>query len=333
MLKIRKKEKTDHCLNCNYPLPGEYDFCPCCGQKNINNNPTFLELLTDFFQNYFSLDSKLGRSIKPFFLKPGFLTNRFNAGQRVNYVNPVRLYLIISFFYFFVIGILINKIDAEASRDEEAIINEINDEPPRQLAKMDSLLEDEPGFELNIDTGEDDSRLKKLIKYAEVDSISDEAFLDSLDIEVHGTKSMEKRVVTQFRRAMSNPELLKASIAKNLPVMMFILLPIFALILKLMYVRRKLLYIRHLVHSLHLHSFAFLVFGLTIIVLNSISNSSWVSSISILMVVAYTFFSFKNVYKQSIGKTLLKLIILGVSYFFLLLIFIVSELFLTFLYF
>ena len=332
MLKIRKKEKTDCCLNCSYPLPGEYNFCPRCGQKNINNNPTFGELVTDFFQNYFSLDSKLGRSIKPFFFKPGFLTNRFNEGQRANYVNPVRLYLIISFFYFFIVGILVNQIEAEADRDEEALKAVLDEED--LLAKTDSIVQDKSDIEFNFSTGDDtDTSIEKFFNYADVDSISDEAFLDSLGIEVQGSQNLEKRVVTQLRRAMSNPELLKASIAKNLPIMMFLLLPMFALVLKLMYVRKNLLYIRHLVHSLHLHAFAFFVFGFTLLILNYLFSSFWVSLTSFLLVVFYSFISFKNVYGQSKRKTFIKLLILAFSYFFLLLVFIIFELLISFLFF
>ena len=52
------------------------------------------------------------------------------------------------------------------------------------------------------------------------------------------------------------------------------LLPIFALILKLLYVRRKTLFIKHLVHTLHIHSFAFLIYGL------SLSVTIWLVDIS-----------------------------------------------------
>jgi len=324
MLKIRKKEKTDYCLNCSYPLPSEYDFCPKCGQKNINNNPTFWELMADFFQNYFSLDSKMGRSIKPFFFKPGYLTNRFNEGKRVSYVNPIRLYLIISFFYFFILGIMINSIEGGSSNTNETEV---------QGNEKETGKNQNGGIEIEIDDGSGDDVFETLIKYADVDSISDLALMDSLNIDIHAPGDLEKRIISQLRRAASNTELLKGSIAKNLPIMMFLLLPIFAMILKLIYVRRKLLYIRHLVHSLHLHSFAFIIFGLTIIFLFEVHTSGWVALLSCFIVFLYTFFSFKNVYNQSTGKTFLKLILLGFTYFFLLTVFVLSELLLTFLYF
>lgn len=339
MLKLRKKEKTDYCLNCSYPLPHEYNFCPRCGQKNINNNPTFWELVTDFFQNYFSLDSKLGRSIKPFFFKPGFLTNRFNEGQRVNYVNPVRLYLIISFLYFFIVGILISKIEPDPGTGETAIIDTSDNR--KKINQVDSLLKNNPEIKKNLnldDRLEDqpdisDNMLDKLLKYAEVDSISDKALLDSLNVEVTGPSDIENRFISQLRRSIRNPELLKANIAKNLPLMMFLLLPVFALLLKFFYIRRNLLYIRHLVHSLHLHSFAFFIFGLTLLFLANVHNATWIGQLSLLVVVVYSFFSFRNVYAQSKRKTIFKLIILGFSYFFLLIIFILAELLITFLFF
>ena len=49
------------------------------------------------------------------------------------------------------------------------------------------------------------------------------------------------------------------ALQQNLPTMMFFLLPIFALILKVLYPLSKRYYIEHVVFSLHFHSFVFLV--------------------------------------------------------------------------
>ena len=49
-------------------------------------------------------------------------------------------------------------------------------------------------------------------------------------------------------------------LSEELPRLMFVLLPIFALLLKILYPRR--LYFDHLIHSIHLHSAAYVVFAL-----------------------------------------------------------------------
>lgn len=98
---MKTLRQTKKCLNCNQSLSEIYSYCPLCGQENTDNNVSFKQLIEDFLNNYFSLDSKFFQSIKPFFIHPGHLTNSFNSGKRRTYINPVRLYIIISFFYFF----------------------------------------------------------------------------------------------------------------------------------------------------------------------------------------------------------------------------------------
>lgn len=109
---MRIRRKANNCLNCGATLDTVYNYCPNCGQENNNNSVSFGTLVFDFFSNYFALDSKFSKSIKPFFIYPGYLTNKFIVGQRASFVNPVRLYLIISLFYFLIFSFV-------GTRDEE----------------------------------------------------------------------------------------------------------------------------------------------------------------------------------------------------------------------
>jgi len=105
----------------------------------------------------------------------------------------------------------------------------------------------------------------------------------------------------------------------NLPVMMTFMLPIFALILKLLYVRRKTLYIKHLVHALHLHSFAYLMYGITLLFTAYVTDgyetlNDWILLITFVLVSAYAYMSFMKVYQQGWFKTLAKFNMLGMLY-------------------
>ena len=98
---------------------------------------------------------------------------------------------------------------------------------------------------------------------------------------------------------------------------MFLLLPAFALSLKLIYLRSKRFYIEHLVFSLHLHAFLF-------------SAADFVASsrpcpaprrcrlpAAVLAAVLYPYFAMRVVYKQSWGKTFVKYNLLAFNYLFL----------------
>src|SRR5205807_7783133 len=56
-----------------------------------------------------------------------------------------------------------------------------------------------------------------------------------------------------------------STLFSNLPYMMLCCIPLFAFVLKVLYLRRHILYIDHLIYALHIHTFAYV--GIMLIVL------------------------------------------------------------------
>jgi hypothetical protein len=105
---------------------------------------------------------------------------------------------------------------------------------------------------------------------------------------------------------------------RNLPLMMFFFLPIFALILLMLFYKKR-YYIEHIIHGLHLHAFAYFIYGLAILLISLFSGGEgWIIFLSFIWVSFYTLFSIKRLYQNSWGKSLLKFFILGFFYFILL---------------
>ena len=103
----------------------------------------------------------------------------------------------------------------------------------------------------------------------------------------------------------------------QLPTVMFLLLPVFAFLLKLIYVRRGWFYSEHLVFALHTHAFAFLVFALMAVLIGFGGDASWVSIVTkglLLSLPVYFFVAQKRVYEQSWLKTGLKALMLAGLY-------------------
>ena len=102
------------------------------------------------------------------------------------------------------------------------------------------------------------------------------------------------------------------------PPVAFILLPLFALLLKLAYIRHDVYYAEHLVLALHNHSFLFI--ALTVgIPLDGAGESlgligELLDSGLELWIVVYLFISLRRVYGQSYPKTLLKYVLLALGY-------------------
>ncbi len=404
-MKIRHKVK--HCLNCNALLDDVYNFCPMCGQENNDNNVSFGTLMHDFFSNYFAFDSKLYNTIVPFFTKPGFITNRFIEGKRVSYAHPLRMYLIISLFYFFVWSLIAKDLVQQTTDDfnrnmpeevlEEDYLGELNNAArssireklsPETLATMDSLLAGDEELEfmealrqsttleererirseinselldsattnlpqntqieipeinvpdsVEIDSAERDNFVLFRMDYERMNdiskdqSLSDQEVLDSLNMgELTPWENNLARQTIRITRA--DKEALAGAVVQNLPVMMLLLIPLFALALKLLYIRRKFLYINHVIHGLHLHSFAYLFYGITLIISNfmieSESASNWINFLSFVLVTTYSYVSFLRVYKQGWFKTFVKFNMTGFLYVTLIFMFFTLELLISF---
>lgn len=115
-------------------------------------------------------------------------------------------------------------------------------------------------------------------------------------------------------------------ILSKLPQLMFVLLPFFALILKVFYSFSNRLYLEHLTVALHSHSFIFLSFliinSLSLVQSTFLDNVIWLSTTINWVIIGmqiwvpiYLFIMQKRVYQQSYSFTLLKFSFIGLIYF------------------
>ena len=93
-----------------------------------------------------------------------------------------------------------------------------------------------------------------------------------------------------LQRMKSNPQLMFDKFKENRPKVIFLLMPVFALLLKLLYVRSKSLYIKHLVFSFYFHSFVFFI----LLVIDLIELTS-IGFLDVASVTLYLFIPF-NLY-------------------------------------
>jgi len=91
----------------------------------------------------------------------------------------------------------------------------------------------------------------------------------------------------------------------NFSKVLFFLLPIFALVLKLLYVRRNYFYSEHLVFSIYYYSFFYLA-GSVQMLIGQVPALEWATDIIGFWIFFYLLFAMKRMYQQSWGKTILK---------------------------
>jgi len=259
-------------------------FCPTCGQENREFKATFIEMIREYFSHVLNLDSRLYMTIKFLLLKPGLLTIEYFKGRRESYISPLRLYLIISMLYFLTFAVQDFYSDMMTGIDLAVIeISEL-DNDSLHVASIDSLQT----------------------------QLADDAIVtENGEIEIFGEniKFDDKELLSTFRA--------------NVPKVMFFLLPLGALLLKLLY-RRKFLYFEHIVFLLHVHSFFFLTQ-----IFERVLDFEIVSTVFGVLTTAYLYLAMKKFYQQKAVKTILKMFFFSSIYFILLAILLLGNLLVT----
>ena len=103
----------------------------------------------------------------------------------------------------------------------------------------------------------------------------------------------------------------------NASIALFILLPLFALFLKLLYIRSKKTYVAHLVFVFHTQTVFFILLSLFFIFNFANENGSDYKVMFLLLFLLYLYLAMKKFYQQGYFKTFVKFILANILFFFL----------------
>ena len=129
MSRQRKLREDKRCENCGHFV--EKRFCPQCGQENVETRQSFFHLFTHFVEDFVHYDGQFGKTILYLLFYPAKLTKEYMAGKRNCYVEPVKLFIFISFITFFLPAIL--PYSSEISKMKMETPREVNPEIQLQL--------------------------------------------------------------------------------------------------------------------------------------------------------------------------------------------------------
>lgn len=302
-----KNAEQKNCLNCGALLQGT--FCHQCGQKNLPRRQGIGDLLVNFISSFYSFESKFFKTFGYLLFRPGRMINDYNAGKRESYYHPARMYVFLSFIFFLVLSFIPDEDKIDLREDSK----ELTREEKQQV--LDSVKIQLDSMKIGLDA-------VNLNKY-EPKTIEEYDSIENLKPEKSRDGSVERYFAKKFiKLKQENGDNEKAlwrrfleSFLNNIPKMIFLLLPIFALILKLLYIRRDFYYSEHLVFSVIIYDFMYLIgtFGL---VCSLVSWLEWVSTVLMLLGFFYLYKSMRRVYGQSRPKTILKFFLLMGLFFF-----------------
>lgn len=297
------------CKNCEENFEEGFLFCPHCGQKT-KEELTFGVLFYNTINNYFSVDARFFKSFFPLLFKPGYLARRFIEGKRLLYLHPAKLFLFVSIVFFFlltttVVRNQVQEIDTVLKKTlEKPLISDGLKTKTQQVldsVKIDSVLL--PLKEKNI--SEIDRKRAKTLDSLLSGNASNETLYKAMGMDEDAGYFKRKfyEQSLKFYKQRNGGEIYEA-IIDTIPLSLFILLPIFALILKLLFYKGG-AYTHHLVFSLYYFSFLFTIFSFILIV-NYFWDTSWIGFLLLLSTYLYLVIAIKRFYKKGWFSTFYK---------------------------
>src|SRR6476620_6284620 len=329
-----------HCENCGAELQGHW--CAQCGQAAIEYRRSFRYVVADLLNEFLNWDSKFFTTIALLILKPWRLTNEFLAGKRVRYVNPLRLYLLASILFFFAVNFGAKWINFDAKlgpKDRAELEAELKKEdlPPAAREKLEALLRDSspspapspatnaasptpaPTASSDVASQPTENANQQKKEYGKIGERPFVAFDDA-----KSTTPFERWIEGRAKEKMgehgTRMRFFISTLLSNLPYMMLCCIPLFACVLKVLYIRRRIFYIDHLIYALHIHTFFYA--GVMLIVLATIglnrcapgAVAGWLIAFLWIAFVTQIFLSIRYVYRQGWFFSIFKFLFGGFVY-------------------
>jgi hypothetical protein len=333
-----RKEKD--CLNCGTNVQGR--FCQNCGQENIVTHQNFWSLTKHFIFDIFHFDGKFFDTLRFLLFKPGYVAKEYIRGKRVKFLDPIRMYLFTSAIFFLVLFSMSNV--EPSTKNLNGAVNLSNNERLKMVKEYREDLKKRPtdtiiqqkiallsdtsrpvrladvlinsGFEIN------DKSYRSIKEYDSLQQLLPQNERDGWFIQRFSRKGIELNEKYKGDSDALLKSLLNSFIHK-FPYILFISLPFFAGLLKLLYIRRKSFYYSdHAVFTLYHYIFSFIILLLIFGFINlgdrlNWSFFGWIAFVLIILWFVYLYKGMRNFYGQNRVKTFIKFLLLDFTGFML----------------
>jgi hypothetical protein len=282
-----------HCANCGSALVLNY--CANCGQHAHDSARTLRLILHHAWHDLTHIDGRLWRTLGILVARPGQLTLEYFEGRRARYLPPVRLYLVVSILFF---GLAFTGAQEPVQGTRPMTSSMVPTVPPVGDETRAAIARAAQGVPEARASGQ------------------------QCNIELTALPRVTRALQASCRRAIADHgAAFKRTLTGNVPRTMFLFLPLLACAMKLLYYRPRRYLVEHLVFLLHNHSaiFAsFIVAALTALLARYYPPAgamqrllSWVVPLYALW---YTWSALRRYYRQGRVATLVKYVLVGLSY-------------------
>jgi hypothetical protein len=336
------------CANCEAPLAGQY--CAVCGQRSRTRMITLWQLLREVSEVLTTLDSRLWRTLTTLLFRPGRLTADYLKGRRARYAPPLRLFLGASIVFFFAVA-LGERLDLDGGVGFVVT----DDDDPAALEDLDESIGDGPRIAVHLGDSEGDESGEQVAvvprEHSAGDATAQEPAADgavtdpapadgeaagddedpcgdidmSIDSELGWLSEFltKERVEGVCRKIVEDHGAsFGRALLDNIPIMMFVFLPLMAVVMKGLYLFTGRYYVEHLLFLVHFHAFFYLAVTIAVVagwIFTGGTLPEWPSDLLGLAVGIYVpFYLYRGlrvVYEQGRALTLFKYFGLGFAYF------------------
>jgi hypothetical protein len=259
------------------------------------------------------------------------------AGRRVQYLHPIKTYIFISVVYF----LLLFQSGHEAVKISTAKstpgVKKLPDSTKIKIARNPNISNTAKQKIINQPSGENKSNIVfKKQSYNELKNgpIAEFQSDDTTYQEYLNKQSKlppnkrdnflwhaaSKKILTyQEKYGKMAQEVFVEELRHNIPKMMFLLLPLAAIIIGITFRKSKKFYVEHLIYTFHIHCFLFLFLAIILLIQKLIPESwgidIWLDCLAIIYIAWYIYRSLRVVYQRSKLRTITKMIGISFTYF------------------
>ncbi len=232
------------CPNCAYPVTDHY--CGRCGQPVDTHRRSVVHLLHDLVKDVASFDSRILRTARALLFEPGELAVAFREGRTQRYVPAVRLYLFVSLIFFLIL-----------SATRVAIVQFVPIVTPEKIVVLHghTYAVTPDGNSVEVSSALDDGKphdtvtMGNTVYFAREGSLHPHVPAGAIkdmerQFEVAETDAGNSRAAWMIdvarrtnRELATNPAALTGALTAWIPRALFLLLPLFALVLAAFYWR------------------------------------------------------------------------------------------------
>lgn len=305
------------CGNCGTPLHGKY--CHACGQPVEGLVRHFGSVLGDVLDSLLNIDARILHTLLPLYFRPGKITLDYFAAKRARYVTPFRLVFFLAIIAFLAIQLAVRSSSTPIVQFQTPPIHGV------AISSTPVTSEQDTHFANGNITFNDKvvwNHESRPLHAAWLPGFANDWLNDAIERARNNLHDMNSGNAAAAKAAAWR---LMGGVFAVAPQVLFVLLPVFALLLKIFYVFKHRMYMEHLIVAMHSH--AFIMLSLLVLVALDLLRGwaarhvAWIGTLLSLLhaatwlwMLAYLFLMQKRVYRQGWWMTSLKYVCIGTCY-------------------